>query len=270
MDKFAVMGNPIAQSMSPYIHQTFAEQFGMLLQYEPMLVPTERFEQAVHDFFSEGGNGLNITMPFKEQASKLVHYASSFSSKAQAVNTIWQQEKKLFGDNTDGIGFIRDLNRYVCIAEADILILGAGGAARAIALSLIEHHPQRIVVYNRTLEKAMHLKSICPSIQIADTATMQAPFSLIIQTAPGGALDIMTLLPNLRMTPTWLGYDLCYNLAENTSFVTWAQTAGGQAVDGWGMLVEQAAEAFYRWHRMRPDTGPLLNKKDGIAHPLSS
>lgn len=256
------MGNPIAHSLSPQIHQSFAKQVGIALDYQRILVPEDDFEMMVTDFFNHGGRGLNITMPFKERACKLADQKSDFAMHAQAVNTLWQHDGILYGDNTDGIGFIRDLSRHIAISEAEILIVGAGGAARSIALSLIAQKPKRLVVLNRTLESAQRLQALSEQIHVIPTQSaamerelqdVQALFSLVVQTTPASYADLDNLLANVKLASNWFGYDLNYNRQEKTNFVKWADNHNGRAVDGWGMLVEQAAEAFYLWHGIYPN-----------------
>lgn len=247
--KCAVIGNPIAHSLSPQIHHQFAAQFGMDLDYEKILGDLEHFEQQVKDFFVSGGRGLNVTLPFKQRAFAMASQATERCRLAKAANTLWMEDGQLQADNTDGVGFVRDISRFIKLENKAILILGAGGATRGILGPLLNAKPEKIVVANRTQSKAIELKEDFPKIQIGE---ITGRYDLIIN-ATSASLDAQNLaLPESLFTNKPFCYDLAYNQVEMTPFVKLARSLGCKACDGLGMLVAQAAEAFTIWHGVRP------------------
>ncbi len=256
---FAVMGKPISHSLSPRIHQLFAEALAIELHYEKIEIDLDHFEQQVQLFFEKGGKGLNITLPGKQRAFAMADIRSNRSLQAKAANTLWQENGLLHADNTDGVGFMRDLNRYFNVAHKKILVLGAGGAAAGILGPLLAAQPANITIANRTLEKAQQLNAnfnnpcqVCPSHELHDA------FDLIINTTAASLSQESIILPEITTRHHPFCYDLAYQLHEPTVFVAWAQSLRCPAVDGLGMLVEQAAESFYLWHQKRPETVPVL------------
>jgi shikimate dehydrogenase len=264
MDRYGVFGNPIAHSKSPLIHQLFAEQTGQLLGYEPLLAPLDDFCGFARDFFATGGMGANVTVPFKEQAFRLVDQLSARASRAGAVNTLKRLEDgRLLGDNTDGAGLVRDLlvNAGISLQGRRILLLGAGGAARGVLEPLLAEQPAALVIANRTVEKAEQLAH-----EFADLGPVVASaydwldesVDLIIN---GTSASLAGELPPLAESLVQPGHTCCYDMmygAEPTPFNRWATRLGAQpALDGLGMLVEQAAEAFYLWRGVRPQTAPV-------------
>lgn len=249
---FAVMGNPIEHSLSPQIHAKFAEEAGIVLRYDKLCVPLDAFEKEVRAFFKAGGKGLNITLPFKQRAFEMSDEATPRARAAGVANTLWMQGEKLYADNTDGIGFIRDFSRYASIKNASILLLGAGGAAHGILPALLEKKPRALILVNRTLEKANALQQRYPSIQVADSfGAVEDVFDCIIN-----ATASSLLASEMPFMSSWLEskpfcYDLAYSKVKKTPFVEWASDLGAKAVDGYGMLVEQAAESFFVWHAVR-------------------
>lgn len=259
--QYAVMGNPITHSLSPMIHQLFATQQGLSLTYKKILIDLPRFEQQVIEFFNQGGKGLNVTLPCKQRAFTMSKEITPRCLKAGAANTLWMQSERLHADNTDGVGLLRDLHRHIDIQAKAILILGAGGAVRGILNPLLEAKPAHITVVNRTLETTQNLQQDFPQIQCQLLKELGKHVFDIIINATSASLDGANVaLPDNLTTTKPFCYDLTYNISEKTPFVDWARTQGCTALDGLGMLVEQAAEAFFIWHGVVPDTVAVLNK----------
>jgi shikimate dehydrogenase len=264
-DRYAVMGNPIAHSKSPRIHTLFAAQFGQAIDYRAILVEPGRFAQAVADFMAEGGKGLNITVPFKEEAWTLAATRSPRAQRAGAVNTlVLDPAGAHYGDNTDGVGLVRDLkgNQGCVLANQAVLLLGAGGAARGMLGPLLEEQPARLVIANRTPARAVELARAYRDLGLVEGSSLSdlagRSFDVVINaTAAGLSGQVPDLPAGVVQTHSWC-YDLMY-ADEPTAFVRWARATGAaRAIDGLGMLVEQAAEAFFLWRRLRPATGPVI------------
>ena len=257
--RYAVMGNPIAHSLSPMIHQLFATQTGRKLSYEKIEIDLSRFEQQVHDFFNQGGKGLNITLPCKQRAFAMAEHQSARCQQAKAANTLWMKAGKLHADNTDGIGLCRDLARRVNLAGKTILLLGAGGAASGILGPLLASNLARLTIANRTFETAQALQQDFPQATccpLADVASLS--YDVIINATSASLNGQCIQLPEVLLSKQPLCYDLAYHKNGITPFVAWARTLGCVAIDGLGMLVEQAAEAFFIWHGVMPDTAPVF------------
>ncbi|MEJ1364240.1 MAG: shikimate dehydrogenase [Candidatus Sedimenticola sp. (ex Thyasira tokunagai)] len=264
-DRYAVIGNPIEHSKSPLIHSAFAEQTGEAVEYTRLLGELGRFEENVHTFFSQGGRGLNITVPFKEEAWQLADERSERAETAGAVNTlILLSDGRIHGDNTDGAGLVRDLtvNHGYRLSGSRILLLGAGGASKGVVRPLLDSKPTQLVIANRTAAKAVelandlkHLGSVegCGLDQLAGQQ-----FDLIINgTAAGLKGEIPPIPGDILGSEGWT-YDMMYS-SEPTAFVRWGTEHGAaKALDGLGMLVEQAAESFYLWRGVRPETGAVI------------
>ena len=251
--RYAVMGNPIAHSLSPDIHATFAHQTARSLVYDKLLVELQDFEAQVLSFFQSGGRGLNITLPFKERAFKFSDIQTQRAQQAGVANTLWMHEDKLYADNTDGIGFITDIARHISIAGARVLLIGAGGAARGIVHALLDEKPKEVVVVNRSQDKAEALQRLAPGISCAPTmADVSGAFDILVNATSSGLFANETLFPLTWLQGSPFCYDLSYSKTGSTPFVLWARQSGSHAVDGYGMLVEQAAESFYIWHGVRP------------------
>jgi shikimate dehydrogenase len=266
-DRYALVGHPVEHSRSPLIHQLFAKQTGQYLSYELIDAEPRSFETAVRGFFAAGGLGVNVTVPHKEAAFELTDEPSDAATKARAVNTLSFMDGVLYGDNTDGVGFMRDVtvNQHQNIDGRSVLLLGAGGAARGILAPLLEANPSELVLANRTAERADQLveqfsgHGSLSVMTFADLA-QRAPFDILINATAAGLKGEAAPFPAAIVGPESFCYDLVYSL-KDTPFVTWARNNGaGRAVQGWGMLVEQAAESFYIWRRKRPDTGPILRQ----------
>ncbi|WP_058464011.1 shikimate dehydrogenase [Legionella cincinnatiensis] len=256
--RYAVMGNPIAHSLSPIIHQHFAKQVNVSITYEKIKVDDHTFEQQVTDFFNQEGKGLNITLPFKQRAFTMAQQRSHRCQQAGAANTLWINADQLQADNTDGIGFIRDLSRYLSVQNKHILILGAGGAARGIIYPLLEEHPAALIIANRTPEKAAALQLDFPQIKCINLHEVEGVFDIVINATSASLAGEFIALPLECMAAKPFCYDLSYKHQDITAFVQYARDLGCDAVDGLGMLVEQAAEAFFIWHGILPETKDVL------------
>ncbi|WED43124.1 shikimate dehydrogenase [Legionella cardiaca] len=257
---FAVMGNPIAHSLSPVIHHRFAEQTGQQLVYEKILVDEGLFETRVSNFFAAGGKGLNVTLPFKQHAFSMAKVRTSRCLQAKAANTLWMQEGLLHADNTDGIGLIRDLVHYLNLEDKRVLLLGAGGAARGVIGPLLESGLTNLTLTNRTVEKAQALQRDFAKIAYCywEELREQGYFDLIINATSSSLAKETINLPLEILQPATYCYDMAYNSQSVTPFVNWAHEHGCKSTDGLGMLVEQAAEAFFIWHGVRPETRDIL------------
>jgi shikimate dehydrogenase len=266
-ERYALVGHPVEHSRSPLIHQLFARQTGFKLSYELIDAEPQSFETAVRGFGAAGGRGINVTVPHKTAAFELVDELSDAAERAGAVNTISFLDGRLRGDNTDGVGLIRDVkvNQRQTIAGRRVLILGAGGAARGIVTPLLEEGPSEIVIANRNLERARQLvrqsgdRAELHAMTFAELATAE-PFDIVINATSAGLRGEAPPFPASIVGPTTFCYDLVYSV-NDTPFVAWAREHGAaRAVQGWGMLVEQAAESFRIWHGVRPDTTAILKQ----------
>ncbi len=262
--RYAVMGNPIQHSKSPRIHSLFAQQTGQNIEYSAIQVDPGGLEQAIGNFQASGGKGLNITVPFKRTAWELMDELSERARLAGAVNTILFRNGRYHGDNTDGIGLVRDLreNHGATLENRKILMLGAGGAARGVLGPLLAEQPARLVIANRTPSRAENLAEEFGSLGKVDGCSLPAlegqHFHLVINaTAASLAGEIPPLPTDLLIGGGWC-YDMMYG-PEPTPFLRWAEQHGAAtAIDGLGMLVEQAAESFSLWRNIRPDTVPVI------------
>jgi shikimate dehydrogenase len=266
-DRYAVVGHPVEHSRSPLIHSLFARQTGANMTYELIDAAAIRFETAVREFGAAGGKGLNVTVPHKEAAYGLVDEISAPADVAGAVNTIKFVDGKLHGENTDGIGLIRDLvvNQRQALPGRRMLVLGAGGAARGIVGPLLATGPSELVVANRTKDRAEELVARfdpTPALRAVafDALADVPPFDLLLNATSAGLRGEVPPFPATLVGPESFCYDLVYSV-NDTPFVTWARKHGaGRAVQGWGMLIEQAAESFFIWRGVRPDTKPILKQ----------
>lgn len=260
--RYVVIGNPIAHSKSPEIHAEFASQTNQALSYERLLAPLDGFVETVEAFRAAGGRGANITVPFKEEAYR---YATRLSARAQAagaVNTLRFDGDEVYGDNTDGLGLVRDLrvNHGLMLYGTRMLLLGAGGAARGVIGSLVGEQPERLVIANRTLSKAADIAAAFePAIEVlAYDALENERFDIIINATSTSLSAAVPPLPDAVYNGVQVAYDMVYG-AEVTPFMARAAEAGcPTCIDGLGMLVEQAAESFYIWRGVRPATRPVL------------
>lgn len=264
IDRYAVFGHPIKHSKSPKIHKLFAEQTGQPLSYEAFDVPAEGFEYEVIRFFDEGGKGLNCTVPLKELAWQFAGNKSRRAEQSKAVNTLaLQADGTILGDNTDGIGLVTDLTRHhaVTLAGAGILILGAGGATRGILGPILEQKPKTLMIANRTVGKAVELAGEFSGAGVSGCGFNdlgKTRFDLIINATSASLSNELPPLPDGLLADNGVCYDLAYS-NQPTAFVHWGrQQNARKSLDGLGMLVEQAAEAFFIWRNVRPDTKPVL------------
>ncbi|MBL1141394.1 MAG: shikimate dehydrogenase [Proteobacteria bacterium] len=272
LSNYAVFGNPINHSKSPQIHSLFAEQKGITLNYQAIEVPVDSFKDYVNSFVEQKGKGLNITVPFKGDAFSLCDILSDRADISGSVNTIWfDKDKNIYGDTTDGKGLINDLiiNNEIDLNNKSILILGAGGSVRAILEPLCAQKPKQIVIANRTVSRAVQLAKIfsnhgniqaCSYADLSEKLYGQRSFDVIIN---GTSLSLNGRLPTIPKSTignTTCCYDLMYSDKE-TIFMKWASEQGAfKVLDGLGMLVEQAAEAFNIWHGVMPDTAPVIKQ----------
>jgi len=273
INRFAVVGNPVSHSLSPTIHQAFAEQSNISLSYEAIEIPEDDFDAGLRGLQQLEYKGLNVTVPFKLQAASLCDRKSPRAEDAGAVNTIiFLGNGELAGDNTDGVGLTRDLvnNRKALIKRRKILLLGAGGAVRGVLPSLLALSPERLTLANRSVEKAEllaeELHEMGDIVPCAYDDLGRDKFDLIINGTSAGLSYQVPPLPDEVLGINSICYDMMYDIKGNTAFVEWAQSRGAsQAFDGLGMLVEQAAESFFIWHGVRVDTQKVI---DSIRQPV--
>ena len=274
-DKYAVFGNPIAHSKSPDIHRQFAEQTGQDLSYSKQLVAEDGFEAAANEFFANGGRGLNITVPFKQDAYAYVARTTPRARRAGAVNTLsLEADGTILGDTTDGVGLVSDIvnNLGWEIRHKRVLVLGAGGAVRGVLEPLLEQQPQHIVIANRTVDKALQLSKGFAEfgylLGCGFDMLGEQQFDLIINGTSAGLQGELPPLPDslIDANGTTACYDMLYG-AEPTPFIQWAAKRGAQVSDGLGMLVGQAAESFALWRGVRPETAPVIaNLRDQLSN----
>lgn len=266
-DRYAVFGSPIQHSKSPRIHQLFAEQTRQSLEYIAQEVPAERFKESVNTFFLNGGKGINCTLPLKELAWAYADYSSERAELSKAVNTlVLEDDGSIMGDNTDGCGLIADLtiNHGVRLKNSRILLLGAGGACRGILAPLLEQSPHQLIMANRTRQKAVDLAvefSMFGEIEGCGYTNLKGQqFDLIINATSASLYDELPPLEERSLAEDGVCYDLAYG-NRPTAFVRWGvKHKAKKSLDGLGMLVEQAAEAFFLWRKVRPKTSPVIEK----------
>ena len=258
-DRYAVIGNPVAHSKSPWIHAEFARATGQALRYEAIEAPRGGFADAVAAFRAAGGKGLNVTLPFKEEAYALCAEASERARLARAVNTLVFREKT-FGDNTDGAGLLADLERNLGkkVKGSHVLLLGAGGAARGVAGALLEAGAAELVIANRDAGRAQALAARLPGVKASGYGALATGFDIVVNATSAGLQGAAPPLPAGVLGPGVLAYEMVYG--RDTPFLAAARAAGARACDGLGMLVEQAAESFFLWRGVRPATAPVLER----------
>jgi shikimate dehydrogenase len=270
-DRYAVFGNPIGHSKSPRIHALFAAQTGQDISYQAILAGKDGFAAAVSAFIAGGkgpARGANVTVPFKEEAFRLAARRTPRADAAGAVNTLSFDAGAIIGDNTDGAGLVRDLkNNLGCDPEGRrILLLGAGGAARGVILPLLLEHPAELLIANRSEETAARLAiefARLPGCAVAVKpdgtgfpGLVGRTFDLVINATSAGLSNAVLPLPTSAFAPHCVAYEMFYG--RETAFMAQARAAGARVADGLGMLVEQAAEAFFVWRGVRPHTAPVL------------
>ena len=283
-ERYAVIGNPITHSKSPQIHAAFAKQTGQHIIYEAVLSPIDGFVATVKSLITQGYKGANVTVPFKFEAFNLCDELTHRATSAGAVNTLSFNQNKIIGDNTDGVGLVNDIALnlghalqpqglspqnippkvgYSCLKGARILLLGAGGAAQGVMLPLINTQPDSITITNRSLEKAHFMiqkvaaqHTVC-NLLVSNYENLQSEFDVIINATSTGLSNTILPISNVIFAKNCLAYDMMYG--RETPFMAQARSAGAQVADGLGMLVEQAAEAFYMWRGVRPETAPIIS-----------
>lgn len=258
-DRYAVIGNPVTHSKSPWIHAQFARATGEDIEYGRLEAPVDGFVRAVEAFRAQGGKGLNVTLPFKEQAFRFCAGTSARAAAAQAVNTLVLDRGKPWGDNTDGVGLVRDLSANLGrrLAGAHVLLMGAGGAAQGVLAPLASEGPAGIVVANRTLPRAQALAARVPGASACGYEALAGQsFDLVVNATSAGLSGDLPPLPRGLFRPDAFAYDMVYG--RDTEFLAMARAAGAGTSDGLGMLVEQAAESFLLWRGIRPETGAVL------------
>lgn len=263
LDVYAVAGNPIAHSKSPLIHQEYAKQANQAMHYGRLQPELDGFADAARRFFASGGKGMNVTVPFKIDAQALADQLTARAQLAGAVNTLWIKDGKIYGDNTDGVGLVRDLlAQGIALHTSRILLIGAGGAARGVIGPLLEQSPKCLVIANRSPAKANELVQMFASLAASKEVALESrtlsdlesrdktpyPFDLIINATAAGLSDQSPLSPAAVInvfTPSSFAYDMVYG--KTTAFMQQALQCGARISDGLGMLVEQAADAFLLW-----------------------
>jgi shikimate 5-dehydrogenase len=264
--RYAVIGNPVAHSKSPRIHALFAQQTGKALEYGLLPAELDGFAQVVRTFFAQGGAGLNVTVPFKEQAYTLADVLSARAKAAGAVNTLWMQDGRLHGCNTDGVGLVGDLVRLgVRLSGARVLMVGAGGAARGVLQPLIDAGCTLLRIVNRNASRAHELAAAWQGVApvqaggLADAA-VDGGWDVVINATSTGLAGQAPQLPSGLYAAGGVAYDMMYG-PKPTPFLVQARADGAAlCADGLGMLVGQAAESFRIWHGVRPDSEPVLQR----------
>lgn len=265
--RFAVIGNPIHHSLSPQIHAAFAKETGLDIDYEAVLSPLDQFKNTMHQLIQQKLTGANVTLPFKKEAYQLATTHSSHARIAEAVNTLEFKENEIIGHNTDGIGLVKDLeqNLDTHLKHKKILLIGAGGAAEGVIYSMLEKKPSELTLTNRTIEKSnviqnkmdVHAKSFDVNLNVIEILKCPHQYFDVIINATSASL----INAELHMDPKvfhegCLAYDMMYG--KETSFIEQAKSQGSKTSDGLGMLVEQAAEAFFIWHHIQPTTKSVI------------
>ncbi|HQT26492.1 MAG TPA: shikimate dehydrogenase [Burkholderiales bacterium] len=269
-DLYAVIGNPVGHSKSPAIHAEFAKQTGQDMDYRAILSPLDGFPETVESLRREGFRGCNVTVPFKFEAFTCSNSRSERAEIARAVNTLKFEEGRVYGDNTDGAGLVADIrkNLQVPIENKRILLAGAGGAAWGVLFPLLMEMPASLVISNRTIAKAEEAVRILSKIEKRGSTSFSAmafdklagsQFDIVINATSSGLKDELPLLPEGLFPKGSLAYDMMYG--RKTPFMKFAEEQGASIVsDGLGMLVEQAAESFFVWRGVRPETKPVIDK----------
>ena len=264
---FAVIGNPIHHSLSPQIPRAFAKEAGLDIDYEAVLSPIDEFKNTINKLIAKKLSGANVTLPFKKEAYELASEHSNHSRIAEAVNTLEFKEDEIIGHNTDGIGLVRDLekNLRMNLKDKKILLIGAGGAAEGVIYSILEKNPSELTLTNRTIEKSnviqnkmdVHAKSFDVNLNVIEIAKCFLQYFDLIINATSTSLNNADLDLNHKVFHEGsLAYDMMYG--KETSFIREAKSQGSKTSDGLGMLVEQAAEAFFIWHQIKPETKSVI------------
>jgi shikimate dehydrogenase len=264
---FAVIGNPIHHSLSPQIHKAFAKEAGLEIDYEAILSPLDQFKNTIHTLVTQKFTGANVTLPFKKEAYQLATTHSSHARIAEAVNTLEFKDNEIIGHNTDGIGLVRDLeqNLNTQLKHKKILLIGAGGAAEGVIYSMLEKKPSELTLTNRTIKKSnviqnkmdVHAKSFDVHLNVIEIAKCPHQyFDLIINATSASLSDDALHIDPKVFHESSLAYDMMYG--KETSYMKQAKSKGSRVSGGLGMLVEQAAEAFFIWHHIKPQTNSVI------------
>jgi len=264
---FAVIGNPIHHSLSPQIHTAFAKEAGLDIHYEAILSPLDEFKNTIRKLIAQKLNGANVTLPFKKEAYELASNHSNHAKIAEAVNTLEFKDDQIIGHNTDGIGLVRDFeqNLHTDLKRKKILLIGAGGAAEGVIYSMLEKEPSELTLTNRTIEKSnviqnkmdVHAKNFNVNLNVTEIAKLpHQHFDLIINATSASLSNAELHMDPKVFHERSLAYDMMYG--KETSFIREAQSQGSKTSDGLGMLVEQAAEAFFIWHHIQPTTKSVI------------
>ena len=264
---FAVIGNPIHHSLSPQIHAAFAKENGLDIDYESVLSPLDQFKNTMHQLIQQKFTGANVTLPFKKEAYQLATTHSGHARIAEAVNTLEFKEDEIIGHNTDGIGLVRDLeqNLDIHLKNKKILLIGAGGAAEGVIYSMLEKKPSELTLTNRTIEKSnviqnkmdVHAKSFNVNLNVTEiTKCPHQYFDVIINATSASLINAELHMDPKVFHEGCLAYDMMYG--KETSYIREAISQGSKTSDGLGMLVEQAAEAFFIWHHIQPTTRSVI------------
>lgn len=263
-DRYALFGHPVSHSWSPFIHGLFARQFGHDIEYKPVDVEPADFRRAVIDFFVDHGKGLNVTLPHKQAAAEVVNELTPRAARAGAVNTIVARDAmQLLGDNTDGVGLVTDLvdNLGLDLGGARILVLGAGGAVRGVLAPLLRCRPSELRIANRTRERAEALAQEfgdLGNVTVSGFTDAGGGWNLVINATSASLSGQLPVLPVAAVEPGTVFYDMAYGRSD-TPFLAWASRLGAtRCHKGWGMLVEQAAEAYLLWRGVRPETPSVI------------
>ncbi len=267
--RYAVVGHPVEHSQSPWIHHCFAAQLGENIDYTRLRAPLDGFVACVRRFFAEGGRGLNITLPFKLDAYVLADAVSPRAAAAGAVNTLRADTDGLYGDNTDGVGLVRDIehNLKLALKQRRILLLGAGGAARGVLPALLEAAPAELVIVNRTAARALELaqhfaplaEHLACKLRGGGENVARGAFDIVINATSASVTATQPCFNSCAITEGTLAYDLMYG-AQPSIFMRTAQRLGARVSNGVGMLVEQAAESFFVWRGKRPNSAPVIEQ----------
>lgn len=264
MDQYRVFGNPIAQSKSPFIHQQFATQTEQAINYQSELVKKGHFSEAVTRLINNNGKGANVTAPFKEDAFSICNVLTERAKLAGAVNTLHFIDGKIHGDTTDGLGLVSDLKRHkVALKGANILLLGAGGAAKGVVQSLLEQLPESLTIANRTVSKAEHIVSLyksCPIGACSFDEANQREFSIIVNATSAGLSGHSLPINDGLLAKASTCYDMVYGVKPTLFLQRATELNVLNVIDGLGMLVGQAAESFHIWCNVMPDVEPVLTK----------
>jgi shikimate dehydrogenase len=263
VDRYAVIGNPVSHSLSPAIHARFARAMGEAIEYAPLMAPLDGFAATAERFFAQGGCGANVTLPFKLDAFRFAAQASERARLAGAANFLALRGGAIEADNTDGVGLVADLrgNLALALAASRILVIGAGGAARGVIAPLLAERPRRLVIANRTPERARELAARFAALGALEAASLDAipdeEFDLVLNATSTSTHGEALALPAHVLKPGALAYDMAYG-AGARAFLDHARTRGARTSDGLGMLVEQAAESYLLWRGKRPATAAIL------------